>query len=137
VGYVFLFWSLGNATTAYNFQTPVTGNITLHAQWKEETAVEYWQVTWNLNGGAWPAGDNHATQVVKDGTLAEPVAPIKTGNIFEGWYREAALTNKIIFPYDVSGVMGNFTLYAKWTVESGGETSTFTIYAIPMNGTTP
>ncbi|MDR2810389.1 MAG: InlB B-repeat-containing protein [Tannerellaceae bacterium] len=33
-GYVFLFWSLGNATTAYRFQTPVTGHITLHAKWK-------------------------------------------------------------------------------------------------------
>ncbi|MDR0748101.1 MAG: InlB B-repeat-containing protein [Tannerellaceae bacterium] len=122
-GYVFLFWSLGNAATAYNFQTPVTGNITLSAQWKEESTVEYWQVTWNLNGGTWPAGDNHVTQVVKGSTLVEPAAPVKTGSTFEGWYREAALTNKVTFPYDVSGVTGNFTLYAKWTTENGGNPS--------------
>ncbi len=75
-GYVFLFWYLNGTSTAYNFNTPVNGNITLQAKWEEEAKVEYWQVAWELNGGAWPAsGDNHATQVVKGGTLAEPAVP--------------------------------------------------------------
>ncbi|MDR0574477.1 MAG: InlB B-repeat-containing protein [Tannerella sp.] len=82
--------------------------------WQEEAAAEYWQVTWNLNGGSWPPGDNHATQALKGGTLAEPNEPVKTGGTFKGWYREAALTNKVSFPYDVSGLTNNFTLYAKW-----------------------
>ena len=55
-GYVFLFWSLEGTNTAYNFQTPVNGNITLVAKWEEEAKVEYWQVTWQLNDGAWAAG---------------------------------------------------------------------------------
>lgn len=126
-GYVFLFWHLSGSTTAYNFQTPVTGNITLHAKWQKEAIAEYWQVAWELNGGIWPSNDNHTTQVLKDGTLAEPNAPTKTGNTFEGWYKEAALTNKISFPYDVSNVTTNFALYAKWVAESGGETYAFTI----------
>ena len=71
-------------------------------------------MTWQLNGGAWPAGDNHATQVVKGGALAEPAEPVKAGSEFEGWYKEAALTSKVSFPYDVSAVTANITLYAKW-----------------------
>lgn len=123
-GNVFLFWQLEGATTAYNFQTPVKSNITLVAKWQEEATVQYWQVAWELDGGVWPAGDNHATQVVKGGTLAEPAEPTKAGNTFDGWYKEAALTHKVTFPYDVSGVTGNITLYAKWKTEVTG---TFTI----------
>lgn len=118
-GYIFLFWHLSGATTAYNFQSPVNNDIMLYAKWQEETTAEYWQVTWNLNGGAWPSSDNHVTQVLKGGTLPEPAAPVKTGNTFEGWYKEAALTNKVTFPYDVSNVTANFTLYAKWTTGGG------------------
>lgn len=114
-GYSFLFWHLNGTTTAYNFQTPVNGAMTLYAKWQKESAAEYWQVTWNLNGGSWPSDDNHATQVIRGGTLAEPNAPTKAGNTFDGWYKEAGLTSKINFPYDVSGVTSDFTLYAKWT----------------------
>lgn len=71
-----------------------------------------------MNGGTWPTGDNHATQVVKGGALAEPSAPVKSGHTFDGWYKEAGLTNKVAFPYDVSSVTANITFYAKWT--SGG-----------------
>lgn len=114
-GYVFMFWSLSSASTAYNFNTPVSSNIILKANWKEEGKVEYWKVSWVLNGGTWPAGDNHATQVVKGGTLAEPAEPVKTDNTFEGWYKESSLSNKVTFPYDVSSVTSDFTLYAKWS----------------------
>ena len=114
VGYAFVFWYLDGATTAYNFNTPISKDITLFAKWQEEATAEYWQVTWNLNGGTWPSGDNHTTRVVKGGTLAEPVAPTKEGNTFNGWYKEAAFKNKITFPCEV---MSDFKLYAKWETE--------------------
>jgi len=116
-GYVFLFWHSSGASTAYNFQTPVKGNITLYAKWQEEATAEYWQVAWELEGGAWPSDDNHVAQVLKGGTLVEPNAPTKASSTFEGWYKEAALTTKVNFPYDVSAVTSNFTLYAKWESE--------------------
>lgn len=117
-GYAFLFWHLNGANTAYNFQTPISNNITLQAKWQEEAVAEYWQVTWQLNGGSWPStGDNHATQVIKGGTLAEPTPPTKEKATFDGWYEESALITKINFPYDVKNVAGNFTLYAKWKTE--------------------
>jgi uncharacterized repeat protein (TIGR02543 family) len=117
-----MFWQLSGSSTAYNFGTPVNSDITLQARWEEEANVAYWQVTWELNGGTWPSGDNHATQVVKGGTLAEPATPTKTGSTFDGWYKEAALNTLINFPYDVSPVTANFTLYAKWTNEESGST---------------
>ncbi len=126
-GYVFSYWHLSGSMTAYNFQTPVTGNITLYAKWQEEATAEYWQIIWNLNGGTWPSGDNHATQVLKGGTLAEPNVPTNAGHVFEGWYKESALINKITFPYDVSNLTSDFTLYAKWTVE-GGAPEDITVY---------
>lgn len=90
----------------------------------------YWAVIWELNGGAWPStGDNHATQVRKDGTLAEPTCPSKSNNTFEGWYKDAALTNKISFPYDASTATGNIKLYAKWTSNSGGEAAGYKMFA--------
>ncbi|MDR1115058.1 MAG: leucine-rich repeat protein [Tannerella sp.] len=98
----------------------------------EEANVEYWQVSWNLNGGTWPEGDNHATQVVKGGTLSEPAKPVKTGATFDRWYTEEALSNKISFPYDVSSVTANFTLYAGWTSggsEEAGDRKMFTSIA--------
>ena len=39
-GYVFLYWSLNDTSTAYNFQTPVNSDITLTAKWEEETQAE-------------------------------------------------------------------------------------------------
>ncbi len=131
-GYAFVFWHLSGSATAYNFQLPVNSDITLYAKWQEESEAEYWQVTWNLNGGSWPSGDNHATQVLKGGTLAEPAEPVKSGSTFEGWYKEVALTNKINFPFDVSNVTSNFTLYAKWTSggseEPGGEDDKYRMF---------
>ena len=115
--YVFLFWGLENTATAYNFQTPVNANITLNANWQEESKVEYWQVSWQLNDGAWAAGYTPPAQVVKGGTLAEPTPPTKAGNTLEGWYKEAALTNKVAFPYNVSSLTADFTLYAKWKTD--------------------
>ncbi|WP_291529308.1 InlB B-repeat-containing protein [Bacteroides sp. UBA939] len=39
-GYVFLYWHTSGATTAYNFQTPVTGDFTLYAKWTAEGGEE-------------------------------------------------------------------------------------------------
>jgi uncharacterized repeat protein (TIGR02543 family) len=111
-GYIFLFWSLRGASDAYDFRTAVKSDISLVARWDE--GIDYLQVSWELNGGAWPADDNHVTQVVKGESLAEPVAPVRTDYIFEGWYKDEDLAGKISFPYRADAVTDGFTLYAKW-----------------------
>jgi uncharacterized repeat protein (TIGR02543 family) len=116
-GYVFVYWHVSGATTAYNFQTPVSRDMTLYAKWQEEAQAQYWQVTWELNGGVWPSDANPANEVLKGGTLTEPAVPTQSNNTFEGWYKDAALTDQVTFPYDVTGETGDITLYAKWQEE--------------------
>ena len=115
-GFVFLFWSLDTEAppSAYNFQSPVSSDITLVANWQDESTVEYWQVTWQLNSGAWGAGYTPPAKVPKGGTLPEPNKPLRTGYALAGWYKEPELINRVYFPFDISDFTGNFTLYAKW-----------------------
>ena len=66
-------------------------------------------VTFNSNEGT-----NVAAIEVEEGqTFEAPTAPTKTGFIFDGWYKESALTNMWDFETDV--VESNITLYAKWS----------------------
>ena len=103
-GYTFAFWYLGEDeqnATAYDFNTPVTENITLTAKWN----INKYTVTFNSYGGT-PVPP---VQEVEYGlTATEPAAPEKTGYTFDGWY----LGDE---KYDFSAaVEQNITLTAKW-----------------------
>jgi len=41
-GYVFVYWHVSGATTAYNYQSPVKSDFTLYAKWQDEAQAEYW-----------------------------------------------------------------------------------------------
>ena len=41
----------------------------------KRTDIEYWQITYNLNGGEWLADNNNVTKVAKDGLLMRPDHP--------------------------------------------------------------
>jgi len=99
-----------------------------YGPYSKQHSMEYWQVTWNLDGGTWPTNDNHVTQVPKGGKLAAPTAPKKTNYYFGGWYRDASLINKVDFPYDVTS---NCTLYAKWNDATPSATLNITATAAP------
>ncbi len=66
-------------------------------------------VTFNTNEGSEIA----AIEVEEGQTFDAPTAPTKTGFVFDGWYKESALTNMWDFETDV--VESNITLYAKWS----------------------
>lgn len=106
-GYTFGGWYTDAAcTTAYDFSTPVTNDLTLYAKWTENT----YTVTFNANGhGTAPP----AQKDVKHGDKAQrPENPQVTGYTFGGWCTDAACTAA----YDFNApVKGNLTLYAKWT----------------------
>ena len=103
-GYTFAFWYLGEDeqnATAYDFDTPVTENITLTAKWN----INKYTVTFNPYGGT-PVPP--AQEVEYGLTATEPAAPKKTGYTFDGWY----LGDE---KYDFSAaVEQNITLTAKW-----------------------
>ena len=106
-GYTFAFWYLGDDeqnATAYDFNTPVTENITLTAKWN----INKYTVTFNSYGGT-PVPP--AQEVEYGLTATEPAtAPTKTGYTFDGWY----LGDE---KYDFSAaVEQNITLTAKWHI---------------------
>ena len=115
-GYTFAFWYLGEDeqnATAYDFNTPVTENITLTAKWN----INKYTVAFNTDGGT-PVPP--AQEVEYGLTAPEPAAPEKTGYTFDGWY----LGDE---KYDFSAaVEQNITLTAKW------QKKTFTVkYYLP------
>ena len=115
-GYTFAFWYLGEDeqnATAYDFNTPVTENITLTAKWN----INKYTVTFDSYGGT-PVPP--AQEVEYGLTATEPAAPEKTGYTFDGWY----LGDE---KYDFSAaVEQNITLTAKW------QKKTFTVkYYLP------
>ena len=137
-GYTFPFWYLGDDeqnATAYDFNTPVTENITLTAKWN----INKYTVTFNSYGGT-PVPP--AQEVEYGLTATEPAtAPTKTGYTFDGWY----LGDE---KYDFSdAVEQNITLYANW--EKNIYTVTYTdgvdgeevfadqTYRVPFEDTTP
>lgn len=105
-GYIFAFWYLGEDeqnATAYDFNTPVTENITLTAKWN----INKYTVAFNTDGGT-PVPP--AQEVEYGLTATEPAAPEKTGYTFDGWY----LGDE---KYDFSAaVEQNITLTAKWHI---------------------
>lgn len=75
-GYIIKEWQLNGV--AYNFDVPVTEDITLDAVWDK-----VWTVTFDVDGGT----PEVVAQVVKEGELANvPQSPTKEGCTFGGWY---------------------------------------------------
>jgi uncharacterized repeat protein (TIGR02543 family) len=90
--------------TEYDFDTPVTSDITLYAQWSE---IIY-TVIFNGNDGS-PIEDE---LVGEGGKVTQPADPILNGYVFDGWYLESA---EFTTPYDFeTPVIDNITLCAKW-----------------------
>ena len=121
-GYSFTGWY--NGDTQWNFDTPVTSDMTLYAKW-----------TPNKPGPEPPSGgvssdgnmDNAYRVLFNDGatTLYIVTDLSKDGYTFAGWHKDTACTQ----PWDFNdGITGDMTLYAKWTPQ---ETVTPTATATP------
>ena len=107
-GYTFVGWYMDSALTAvFDFNTPITSNITLYAKWNE-VSVDKYTVSFETNGGT---AIISITDIVSHSKITEPTEPTKEGYTFGGWYTDSLTTA----PYDFeAGVTGNITLYAKW-----------------------
>lgn len=96
-GYLFNGWKLNSEN--YNFNTPVTSNITLVADW-----IPVWTVTFNTNGGS--AID---PQYVENGhTANQPAEPTKDNYTFNHWE-----LNSAIFSFSTA-ITANTELVAVW-----------------------
>jgi len=125
--YVFKGWYTQKAGgSAYDFSTPVYGDVTLYARWEMDPVWmailigminnqnRTYTVSFESNGGT-PV----ASQTVKQGeTAVMPVNPNKYGFTFGGWYVDGAFT----IAYDFSAVVNSdIVLYAKWNTKSAAE----------------
>jgi uncharacterized repeat protein (TIGR02543 family) len=107
--YTFLGWHRADRVNPWNFDVDtVTANTTIYANWAEGD-VDTYTVTFDADGGSAVPDQT----VVKDEKVTQPAEPTKAEHTFDGWYREAALTNQWNFGTDT--VTANITLYAKWT----------------------
>lgn len=106
-GYTFVGWYTNSRlTSAYNFNTAVTRNLTLYAKWTVEIPSEF-TVKFETNGG-----NVIADQIVKrGGTVVRPADPVRDGYVFEGWYADDQFNQFYNFSATVSK---NITLYARW-----------------------
>ncbi len=111
---IFVGWYVDrDFTELYNFDTPVTKNISIYAKW-EERASEH-TIKFNTNGGS-----TIADVVVADNkSIKAPTKPTKSGCTFVGWYIDEALTTIYNF-YTL--IIHDYTLYARWDDGSNTET---------------
>ena len=103
-GYTFGGWYTDTAySSEYDFETPVTNDITLYAKWTPDV----YDVTFITDGGS----DVEAQRIEHGEMAVKPEDPVKDGYNFLGWYTEDTFENYYDF---TSAVTANTVLYAKW-----------------------
>jgi len=107
-GHTFIGWY--NGESEWNFETPVTADLTLTAKWQ----INRYTITFDTAGGS------EVPSITQDyGTaITPPAAPTRTGYTFAGWDREIPTT----MPAE------DMTITARWTVNQ------YTITFKPENG---
>lgn len=107
-GYTFIGWY--NGESEWDFETPVTPDLTLTAKWQ----LNQYTITFDTAGGS------EVPSITQDyGTaITPPAAPARTGYTFAGWDKAIPST----MPAE------NITLTARWTVNQ------YTITFKPENG---
>lgn len=118
-GYSFTGWYTDAAhTQRFDFaNTTITADLHLYAGWN----INQYTVSFDSGGGS-----AIADRALDYNTLlSEPTAPTRTGYTFNGWYRDAAHTQR--FDFVGTPVTANMQLYADWTLQS--YTVTFNVYS--------
>jgi uncharacterized repeat protein (TIGR02543 family) len=117
-GFTFDGWK-DTANVEFKITDTVKKDLTLKAQWKAGSAGTGFTVTFDSAGGSTVAP---ITGVASGAKITKPTDPTRSASTgaaytFEGWFKEAALTNAWDFATDT--VTANITLYAKWTAPAG------------------
>jgi uncharacterized repeat protein (TIGR02543 family) len=110
-GYTFLGWFTepegGELFTAWPYT--LAGDLTLYAQWHENTAdpvLEY-TITFNIGGGT----ELSELKVYEGTPVGKPVDPVKEGYAFLGWFDAAEGGTEYEWPHTAAS---DVTLYAQW-----------------------
>lgn len=87
---------------AYDFNEPVTKNMTLYALWKD-----IYSITYIVNGKL-----EFVQEVVADDKTFTPPALEKEGYKLDGWYTDNVFRNK--YSFGTLGISKSMKLYARW-----------------------
>ncbi|KAK3604987.1 hypothetical protein CHS0354_000652 [Potamilus streckersoni] len=108
-GYSFGGWFKdATLTTEFDFNTPITADITLYAKWNQNQANQF-TVSFNTNSGS--SIDDQV--ILSQGKATRPNNPTRAGYTFVDWYKEASFTT--VFDFTTEIITADITLYAKWT----------------------
>ena len=107
-GYTFIGWYSGESE--WDFETPVTANLTLTAKWQ----VNQYTITFKPENG----GEDIVIKQDYGTAITAPANPTKTGYTFAGWDKTIPSTMPA----------GDMTITARWTVNQ------YTITFKPENG---
>ncbi|MGQ8874138.1 InlB B-repeat-containing protein [Paenibacillus sp. TSA_86.1] len=104
-GYLVYGWTKNSVNLPYyDFSTPVTEDFWIAVKWGNE-----YTVTFESNGGS-----EVSTYSIKGTDLIEePEPPVRSGFVFDGWYRSQTLTSAFVF--GSKPTTQHTKLYAKWT----------------------
>jgi len=107
-GYVFAGWFTdSNGVNAYEFESQINQSIILYAKW----TLQSFNINYVLNEGS-VNGDNPSSYTIDTAFVLNAPADVE-GYVFEGWFYDAAFTNKAT--QIIQGTTGDKTFYAKWT----------------------
>lgn len=118
-GYVFLGWNTAadGSGSAFNASTAVTADLTVYAQWIEESEFKTFKVTFDSNGGNGGVVVEVTTPATTVGTL--PTSPTREGYRFLGWNTQADGAGSSFTAS--TPVSGDLTVYAQWEkISTGG-----------------
>lgn len=111
-GFTFVEWQLNDES--YDFNLPVSQDITLTAFYKIKEGTEIVSITLDYQNGQ----ENKTVEIIKGGQCVEPLKPQKSGYEFVGWY-----TNEEKFDFSKS-ISENIILIAKWKKAKKDSTAT-------------
>ncbi len=117
-GYAVGEWTVNGTAQTTGIESNGT-KLTLVADKELEVGVSFkrlYNVTWELDGGRWPAGYTPVTIVAEGDKLSAPSAvdrPVKDGYTFLGWFTSEGGSESFNFTPPVGS---DKTVYAKWEV---------------------
>ena len=120
-GYNFKYWSTDKeGKNAFDFNTLVTGNITLYAQWDKVSTNEF-TVIYNGNtndSGTAPVDNNVYNNTVNTVTVMDKNTLAKKDYTFKGWNTKSDGNGTSYKAGDTFKITANITLYAQWQKDS-------------------
>ncbi|MDR2739829.1 MAG: InlB B-repeat-containing protein, partial [Treponema sp.] len=122
-GYTFRGWfSEETGGTLYSWPYPLSGNLTMHAQWRAEgePPPQQYTITFDSHGGSAMA----AVTAEAEAAVSKPADPSRPGYTFRGWFSEETGGTLYSWPYTLNA---NVTMHAQWRAEGEPPPQQYTV----------